>query len=516
MDKIIAIYVRRSRHDDDSFSIAAQESECIKYVQEHFPNSEYKVYCEDGKSGKDILHRPQFLQLMTDVKGGEVGKIVIKKYDRFGRDMTDYLNVIRQLDSYGVPLISLVEAFDGETNAGQFSRNVMFSFAEMERKMIAARVADNYAFKAVETGYYQGGTMCYGYIAQRQNVNGKEGSVLVPSPQAEVVRIAYEMYAKHNTSLQDIIVHFQKTGIDTVPKWKNKEFKPLSRGYLSRLLKSPLYVKADEEVYRYYSAKGVKIIDDISAFDGKHGLFLHNADLHKSKNKDLQPFVKVGYHEGIIDSATWLAVQDKKAHNKRIPSRLGAAYTWLGGLVKCADCGYALSIHCNHNKAHTKIWRYYNDRGAYTLNGCGAKRLKTRPDDVEAIVFAEMKEHLKQYEVKKKEQSKPSSEVANLTRSIISKEAEIDGYISKLAFADDEITVLIMERVKRLNVEVNELKQKLRTVEAKQKSIDTDPLSEPLERWNELTVDEKNAVAVKMINVIKVSDSKGIEIEFSF
>ena len=57
--KITAIYVRRSVSDKDkdnnSLSIDAQKTECIKYVGE---NENYRIYCDDGKSGKDAIHRP--------------------------------------------------------------------------------------------------------------------------------------------------------------------------------------------------------------------------------------------------------------------------------------------------------------------------------------------------------------------------------------------------------------------------------------------------------------------------
>ena len=56
--KFKAIYVRRSVSDKDkgnnSLSIQSQKEECIRYVG----NDEYKLYCDDGKSGKDIEHRP--------------------------------------------------------------------------------------------------------------------------------------------------------------------------------------------------------------------------------------------------------------------------------------------------------------------------------------------------------------------------------------------------------------------------------------------------------------------------
>ena len=81
-DGITAIYVRRSVSDKDkgnnSLSISAQKEECIKFVGD----SDYRIYCDDGKSGKDVMHRPAFMQMMSDAREGLISRIIVKKYDR--------------------------------------------------------------------------------------------------------------------------------------------------------------------------------------------------------------------------------------------------------------------------------------------------------------------------------------------------------------------------------------------------------------------------------------------------
>lgn len=66
-------------------------------------------------------------------------------------------------------------------------RNNLLNFAEFERETIAARVADAFQTKARETGFYQGGKVQFGYQSERRTVNGKTGSVLVLSENAEAV-----------------------------------------------------------------------------------------------------------------------------------------------------------------------------------------------------------------------------------------------------------------------------------------------------------------------------------------
>ena len=69
-DGITAIYVRRSVSDKDkgnnSLAISEQKDECVRFVGE----CDYRIYCDDGKSGKDVMHRLAFIQMMSDARNG--------------------------------------------------------------------------------------------------------------------------------------------------------------------------------------------------------------------------------------------------------------------------------------------------------------------------------------------------------------------------------------------------------------------------------------------------------------
>lgn len=514
MNKITAIYVRRSVSDKDrgnnSLSIAAQREECIRYAQEHYPDCEYQVFCDDGKSGKDIEHRPAFMEMMCNVKDGLISRIIIKKYDRFSRDLRDFLNVSYELEKMNVGIISLNENFDTSTAYGITMRNVMMNFAELERKTIADRVADAYDTKARETGFYQGGKVYFGYQSSRQTINGKTGSVLVPSSQALAVQKAYEIYSQPDKSLNDVVDYLRSEKIPVAYENGKKKHGNLDRSHISRILESPLYVRADKEVYRYFAAKGVEMLDDISAYDGVHGLFLHGKF---GGNGDM--FVKVGYHEGLVNADTWLAVQDKKAHTSKFHGKHRGSNSWLVGLVKCAHCGYAFVVHHSENKSKTKSWRHYRDSGYYTTNSCVKRTPKIRPDEVESAVFEAIKERLNTLEIAKKEREKPNPEVEQITAEIINIETEINGLMEKLAFADTKLFTYIQERISKLDTKKSDLESKLQKLTRRRKEIDTAPLAEPLARWSELTVQEKRNLAGKIIEVIHVSDETGIDITFS-
>jgi len=433
-----------------------------------------------------------------------IERIIVKKYDRFSRNMREYLNVTNTLDSYGVSVFSLTEHFNTATKEGRMMRNNLLNFAEFERETIAARVTDAYNTRATETGFYQGGKWYYGFDSERRTINGKTGSVLVPGDKAEVLIKMYELYKEPKTSLADILNYFRENGINV----NSKSTTNMDRSQLSNLLKSPLYVKADKEVYQYLISKGFEIIDDVKAFDGICGLFRH-------KRADGSEFIKMGYHEGLVDSETWLAVQDKKSHNRKIPNNKGAKNSWLTGIAKCGHCGYSVNVQYGWNVDKTKQWRYYMDSGMYRANGCIKKRLKIKPDEVEGIVYNALKERLQTLEIAKKESKKPNAEVDNLKTDVIKIEDEIRKLMDKLAEADDVLFDYIQSRVNSLHKKKSELEEKIRNKARKQKVADTAPLSDPLRCWDKLTVNQRHDLAAEMLEVVYVSDEKGVEIKFS-
>jgi hypothetical protein len=261
--------------------------------------------------------------------------------------MRDYLNVTDELDGYGVGVFSLSEPFNTTTKEGRLMRNNLLSFAEFERETIAERVADAYNTRASETGFYQGGKIYYGYIPERRTVNGKMGSVLVPSDKALVVQKAYEIYKETNTSFFDVINYFRDNKIDVnvprktygcseVAKERNNGMSNMDRSHFSKILESPLYVRADADVYQYFVSNGYDVLDEIEAYNGVHGLFKHK------KSDKSGYYIKVGYHEGLVDSETWLVVQDKKSQNQKVRKGSGAKNSWLIGLIKCGHCGYGI------------------------------------------------------------------------------------------------------------------------------------------------------------------------------
>ena len=106
-------------------------------------------------------------------------------------------------------------------------------------------------------------------------------------------------------------------------------------------------------------------------------------------------------------------------------------------------------------------------------------------------------------------------ETEGMKTELVCIDNEIQKLMEKLADADDILFDYIQKRISTLHGQKSELEKKLQTMSRKRKTIDTKPLEKPMKQWDKLTVQEKHAVAVAMIDVVLVSDETGIEIKFS-
>ena len=165
----------------------------------------------------------------------------------------------------------------------------------------------------------------------------------------------------------------------------------VTRGFdacnIAAVLKNPLYVRADKNVYEYLLKNNYRIIDDVDTFDGKHGLFWHN---YRSKT---DRYVKVGYHEGLVDADVWLTVQEKFSRHQ-IPIRKGKVLrSWLTGMIRCGYCGHAVKVDYTHNPKSGNSWIYFTCSGYNSVRGCDSSRIKLKVKDVEQSVYTAMKAH---------------------------------------------------------------------------------------------------------------------------
>lgn len=329
-----AVYARQSIDKKDSVSIETQVQLCRR-----FSAGEPQIFQDKGFSGKNT-NRPAFRRLMEAVETGQVSKIIVYRLDRFSRSIADFGQIWNTLERCGVEFLSVTENFDTSSPMGRAMLNIVLVFAQLERETTAERVRDNYQHR-FSLGAWPGGPAPYGYsLAKITDHEGRRVSSLSANEYAPIVKRIFELYAQEGTSLRGVA---QILNTDGIPGPRRKVWDNVT---LSRILHSPLYVQATEDIYWWYLSKGLQPKQGPEAFDGAHACnVIGKRDRSKGKNQDLErQLFSLSNHRGFIPAELWLRCQGRLEQNAQAAPTAPAKHSWLTGLLKCGACGYAVKI----------------------------------------------------------------------------------------------------------------------------------------------------------------------------
>jgi DNA invertase Pin-like site-specific DNA recombinase len=99
----------------------------------------FAEYVDNGVSGAKES-RPELNRLMADAHRRRFDLVLCWKIDRFGRSLKHLVNVLADLDSYGVAFVSLRDNLDLSTPSGRLMFQIIGAMAEFERSLIQERV----------------------------------------------------------------------------------------------------------------------------------------------------------------------------------------------------------------------------------------------------------------------------------------------------------------------------------------------------------------------------------------
>lgn len=187
-----AIYTRKSIDlglEDKFNSLETQRAICSAYVtsQEHKGWLEIPGHYDDaGRSGA-TLHRPGLESLMNDVEAREIDIVVVYKFDRITRTLLDFVRLMDFFERHRVSFVSITQNFDTSDSMGRLILNILLTFAQFEREIMADRIRDKYHHIRA-AGRWPGGPPPLGYSVKKH--------VLRIEPcEAELVRFVFERFA---------------------------------------------------------------------------------------------------------------------------------------------------------------------------------------------------------------------------------------------------------------------------------------------------------------------------------
>lgn len=316
-----AIYTRKSHEDglEQEFnSLDAQREACENYIASQKGNGWIclpESYDDGGFSGGN-MNRPALQKLKADIEAGLVDIIVIYKIDRLTRSLNDFSELQEFFDQYDVSFVSITQEINTSTSAGRMMLNILMTFAQYEREIIAERIRDKVA-AAKKRGKNCGGFPILGYdtdpTSKRLIVNEKE---------AETVRFVFQSYLKHG-SAKAVSTELELKGFRgktwTTRKGVKRDGQKVNNQMIYRMLKNHLYI----------------------------GLVEHKGSFYP------------GEQEAIIDRETWDQMQVMLKNNmNHDSSRRTPKVNPFNGMIYCGSCGGAFSL--SHTvKQGNKRYSYY-------------------------------------------------------------------------------------------------------------------------------------------------------------
>jgi len=317
-----AIYTRKSTEEglEQSFNtLDAQRDAAEAYVssQRHEGWIALPEKYDDGGYTGANMDRPALKRLLEAVKTGDVNCIVVYKVDRLTRSLLDFARIMEVIDKHGVSFVSVTQQFNTTGSLGRLTLNILLSFAQFEREMIAERTRDKMG-AARRRGKWVGGNLVLGY-----DVSPQGGALVLNQEEARRVVEIFALYREHRsliTVVQELDHRGWLTKAWTTGTGRGAGGKNFTKNRLYNLLTNIIYTGRVEYGGQVYE----------------------------------------GEHERIVDDETWTHVQEQLNRNGR---RGGGNYrnkygALLKGLVRCASCDVGM-VHTYTQKTPNKLYRYY-------------------------------------------------------------------------------------------------------------------------------------------------------------
>ena len=340
-----ALYMRLSRDDEnygDSVSIETQRTILRQFAKENQLHV-MDEYIDDGWSGTNF-ERPNFKRMMDDVELGKINCIVTKDLSRFGREhvmMDYYLEFV-----FPEKKVRYIAVSDNEDTEKGLSDFVPFKnlFNEWFAKDTSRKVK-----AALHAKFAAGQHICtYAPIGYKKHSEVKNLLEIDEETRWIVEKIFDLAYRGAGAAkITNILIDEQ---IPTAG-WLN---------YTRYGKFAHIYAEAPEEKRYAWTISQVKCIlkDEIYIGNSVHGKQTNIS--YKNKKKIRKPqeewFRVENTHPAIISKDVFQQVQEQIASRRR--KQQDGTTQIFAGLLKCADCGWAMSF--GTNKQNSKPYSYFN------------------------------------------------------------------------------------------------------------------------------------------------------------
>lgn len=306
--KKLACYCRVSTKKDAQLdSLENQVQYFTDYADKH-GFVLFNVYADEGKSGKQMKKRPQFMQMLRDARKHKFDCVAVKDISRFARNTEDFLNAIRELKELGIVTFFTNNGLDSKD--AELTLTILASVAQEESNKMSKSVKWGKRIN-MEKGKVPNFVFGYNQIDKfTLEINPEE---------AEIVHKIFDLYTDEGYGTSKIAGYLNKRGILT-----------------KKLKKANWYQKTVIDILRneLYTGKVINRKTEI-----KDWIKETRTRLPQSEHIVVErPELRIISDEQFIKAKNLLEYRKEafKLNNKR------ESYKYIfSGLIKCADCGYS-------------------------------------------------------------------------------------------------------------------------------------------------------------------------------
>ena len=469
--KIAGIYIRVSTEDQarEGFSLGEQE-EKLRQLCKYKGFEVFKVYKDAGISAKNMKNRPQFQQMIEDMKNGLINYIVAYKLDRVTRSVRDLEVLISTLEKYQCYLICDRDDVNTSTANGRFFVRMLTVLSQLEIEIVSERTKFGLN-GAIKAGHIPGKCPLGYYRAPDKTLK-------IDNTTKDIVLRIFELYLE-GKSYQTIanILNQEKVLYPQVKKWIDSS--------VNRIINNKIYM-GDYERYKNDNDKETEIYMDV-----------------------VPP---------IITRAMWEEVQNQKETNQRAYCR-NRVYIFFQKLV-CPTCGHIMTCKGTGGKK-SKYMYYY----------CDTCKLYYNEDEIENCLIdyildlVEYDYHVKKYfypilaEKKDDESKKIDEEIKKLLQQKDRlKKAYMNGILEMEDFSEDyklieeKLSTLENKRIDALDFDKESYNPQHLMA---QRDIEREKLTEHemykdvlLKLWTMKNKDEKQSFISKFIDTATLKKNK--------
>lgn len=256
-----AIYTRKSTAaglEKDFNSLDAQREACEAYIRTRVHEGWTllpEAFDDGGYTGANT-ERPGFQKLMGWVGRGQVDVVVVYKVDRLSRSLPDFAQVMEHFNRQGVGFVSVTQHFSTTDPVGRLTLNMLMSFAEFEREMIAERIRDKIRAQR-RKGRWTGGHAPLGYRSEKARL-------LAHEEEAPWVRQVFDWYLEGVSALK-ISQRLNAAGLP-LKTAKTPRPNPWTKDLVLRILRNRIYLGELSCQGEFVVAEHPRLIDQ-KAFD---------------------------------------------------------------------------------------------------------------------------------------------------------------------------------------------------------------------------------------------------------